>query len=62
MLSDELQRFLNEINIENNKSDIITCDDITFVIFTVCKNGIFMNSGLKDLPKGLRCSILSKKL
>ena len=34
MLSDKLQRFLNEINSENNKSDIIT--DITFVIFTVC--------------------------
>ena len=45
MLSDELQRFLNEIN---------------NVIFTVCKKGIFMNSGLKVLPKGLRCSILSK--
>ena len=61
MLSDELLRFLNEINCENNKSDIIiTCDDITFVIFTVCKNGIFMNSGLKVLPKGLRYSILSK--
>ena len=49
MLSDELQIFLNEIN-----------SNITFVIFTVCKNGIFMNSGLKVLPKGLRCSILSK--
>ena len=45
MLSDELQRFLKEI---------------TFVIFNVCKNGIFMNSGLEVLPKGLRCSILSK--
>ena len=51
MFSDELQRFLNEINSANNKSDIIICDDITFVIFTVCKNGIFMNSGLKVLPK-----------
>ena len=68
MLSDELQRFLNEINSENNKrqcleynkSDIITCgDDITFVIVTVCDNGIFMNSGVKVLPKGLRYSILS---
>ena len=28
---------------------------LPFVIFTVCKN-----SGLKCLPKGLRCSILSK--
>ena len=44
MLSDELQKFLNEINRENNHS-----------IFTVCKNGIFKNSGLKVL----RCSILS---
>ena len=60
MLSDELQRFLNETNSENNKSDIITCDDITFVIVTVCKNGMFMNYGLKVLPKDLRCSILSK--
>ena len=29
-------------------------------MFTICKNGIFMNSGLKLLSKGLRCSILSK--
>ena len=34
MLSGELQRFFNEINSENNKSDIITRGDITFVIFT----------------------------
>ena len=54
MLSDELQIFLNEINSENNKNDIITCDDFHFFY------GIFMNSGLKVLPKGLRCSILSK--
>ena len=60
MLSDELQRFLNEINSENNKSDITTSDDITFVIFTVCKIGIFMNFGLKVLQKDFRCSILSK--
>ena len=33
---------------------------MAFVIFTVYKNGIFMNSGLKVLPKGLRCSSLSK--
>ena len=39
MLSDELQRFLSEINSESNKSDIIA-----FVIFTVCKNRIFNNS------------------
>ena len=50
MLSNELQRFLKEIN----------SDDIFFFIFNVCKNGIFMNSGLEVLPKGLRCSILSK--
>ena len=36
------------------------CDYITFVIFIVCKNEIYMNSGLTVLPKGLRCSILSK--
>ena len=42
MLSDELQRLRNEIN-------SITCDDITFVIFIICKNGIFMTSGLKVL-------------
>ena len=54
MLSDELQRFLNEINSENNKSDIITCDDITFVIFTVCKSRIFMNFGFKVLPKSFK--------
>ena len=47
--------FLSEINSENNKRDVIT-----FVIFIVCKNGIFMNSGLKVLQTGLRCSILSK--
>ena len=58
MLSDE--RFLNEINSENHKSNIITCDDVTFVIFTICKNGVFMNSGFKALLKGLRFSILSK--
>ena len=40
MLSDELSRFLNEINSENKKCDVITYDDITFVIFTVCKNGL----------------------
>ena len=52
MLSNELQRFLNEINSESNKSDIITCNDITFVIFTVCKlNGISLNSGLEVLVK-----------
>ena len=27
-LSDELQRFLNEINSETKESDIITCDDV----------------------------------
>ena len=43
MLSDELQRFINEINSENNKSDIFTCDAIIFSIFTVCKNEFFMN-------------------
>ena len=32
MLSNELQRFINEINSDNNKTDIITYDDITFVI------------------------------
>ena len=37
----------------------MTCDDITFVIFIVSKNGIFMNYGLKILPKGLSSSILS---
>ena len=56
MLSDELQRFLNEIKSENNKSDIITCAVITF-IFTVCKIGVFMNSELKVFLNGLRCSI-----
>ena len=63
MLSDELQRFLNEINSEHNKVIVITfitSDDITFVIFTVCENRFFMNSGFKVLPKGLWCSILSK--
>ena len=32
MLSGDLQRFLNEINSENNISDINICDDITFII------------------------------
>ena len=39
---------------------MITCDNITFVVFTVCENGILIHSGLKVLPKGLRCSILPK--
>ena len=33
-----------QINGENNS-------EITIFIFTVCKNGVFMNSRLKVLPK-----------
>ena len=38
--------FLNEINSEKKKKK---SNIITFVIFTVCKNGSFMNSGTKSL-------------
>ena len=33
---------------------------ITKVISSLCENRILMNAGLKVLPKGLRCNILSK--
>ena len=55
MLSNEMLRFLSEIEI-----DITTGGhyEITIFIFTVSKNGLFMNAGLKVLPNGLKCSIL----
>ena len=37
---------------------LVVTSEITIFIFTVSKNGLFMNSGLKVLPKGLKCSIL----
>ena len=37
---------------------LVVTSEITIFIFTVSVNGLFMNSGLKVLPKGLKCSIL----
>ena len=37
---------------------LVVTSEITILIFTVSKNGLFMNSGLKVLPKGLKYSIL----
>ena len=37
---------------------LVFTSEITIFIFTVSKNGLLMNSGLKVLPKGLKCSIL----
>ena len=48
MLSNEILRFLNEIEIE-------VTGEITIFIFTFGKNGLFINS---VLPKGFKCSIL----
>ena len=42
MLCNETLRFLSENNNEN-----------TIFIFTVCKNGLFINSRLKDVPRTL---------
>ena len=45
---------------------LVVTSEITIFIFTVSKNGFFffffffVNSGLKVLPKGLKCSILSE--
>ena len=36
---------------------LVVTNENTIYIFTVSKNGLFMNSGLKVLPKGLQCSI-----
>ena len=37
---------------------LVVTSEITIFIFTVSKNGLFMNSVLKVLLKGLKCSIL----
>ena len=37
---------------------LVVTSEITIFIFTVSKNGLFMNSELKILPKGLKCSKL----
>ena len=36
---------------------LVVTSEITIFIFTVSKNRFFMHSGLKVLPKGLKCSI-----
>ena len=36
---------------------LLVTSEITIFIFTVSKNGLFMNSGLKVLLKRLKCSI-----
>ena len=41
-----------------SKLPLVVTSEITIFIFTVSKNGLFINFGLKVLPKGLRCSIL----
>ena len=35
---------------------LVATSEITIFIFTVSKNGLFMNSGLKVLSKGLKCN------
>ena len=37
---------------------LVVTSEITIFIFTVSKNGLFMNCGLKVLPKSLKYSIL----
>ena len=37
---------------------LVVTSKITVFIFTVSKKGLFMNSGLKVVPNGLKCSIL----
>ena len=37
---------------------LVVTSEITIFIFTVSKNGLFMNSVLKVLPKGVKCSVL----
>ena len=37
---------------------LVVTNEIRIFTFTVSKNGLFMYSGLKVLPKGLKCSIL----
>ena len=37
---------------------LVVTSEIIIFIFSVSENGLFMNSGLKVLPKGLKCSIL----
>ena len=61
----------NGVKRNNNKIDVflicfpmksilslVVTSEITIFIFTVSKNGLFMNSGLNVLPKCLQCSIL----
>ena len=36
---------------------LVVTSEIMIFIFTVSENGLFMNSGFKVLPKGLKCSI-----
>ena len=37
---------------------LVVTSEIMIFNFTVSENGLFMNSGLKVVPKGLKCSIL----
>ena len=37
---------------------LVVTSDIKMFVFTVFKNGLFMNFGFKVLPKCLKCSIL----
>ena len=55
MLSNEILRFLSEIEID---IPLVVTSEITIFIFTVSENGLFMNSGLKVLPIGLKCGKL----
>ena len=56
MLSNKVLRFLSEIEIDI--LPLVVTSEIIIFIFTVSKNGLFMSSGLKVFPKGLKCSIL----
>ena len=42
-----------------SKSPLVVTSEVTIYIFTVSKRGLFMNSGLKVMPKGLKYSILA---
>ena len=41
---------------------LVGTSEIKIFIFTVSKNGLFMNSAITVFPKDLKCSILGLKL
>ena len=58
MLSNEISRFLSEIENDITTGGHCSNSEIMIFIFTVSKNGLYMNSGLNVLTKGLKCSML----